>query len=167
MGRIPFSIFVWPAQHSRRAVIALCGVALLMTATGTGPLLAATRDDYSQSQASAGQQIYTQHCAACHGSQLQGGAGPALAGPKFADNLSYSKMTAKQLFDFIKSQMPNDAPGSLSDRQYLDVFAYILSKNGYPAGLTALSEKTLGQIKLLPYPGGNSDQEAGTTSSPK
>lgn len=35
--------------------------------------------------------------------------------------------------------MPARAPGSLADQDYLDVAAYILSENGYPAGSTALT----------------------------
>ena len=83
---------------------------------------------------------------------LQGQAGPPLAGPKFAANLRYSKMSAQQMFTFIKTQMPANKPASLTKQQYLQSLAYILSKNGYPAGATPLSEKTLGQVKLLPYP---------------
>ena len=102
-----------------------------MTAAGAGRLAAAT-GDYTQDQASAGQQVFTQHCAKCHGGQLQGQAGPPLAGPKFAANLAYSKMSAQQMFTFIKTQMPADKPASLSTQQYLQSLAYILSKNGYP-----------------------------------
>ena len=34
--------------------------------------------------------------------------------------------------------MPAGNPGSLSHDQYAQVMAFILSKNGYPAGATAL-----------------------------
>jgi hypothetical protein len=48
--------------------------------------------------------------------------------------------------------MPANAPGSLSKTQYLDILAYILEVNGYPAGsqqLTADDQK-LNQIKIEP-----------------
>ena len=140
-----------------RAIFTAYLLALIFTAMGAGQLAAAT-GDYTQQQASAGQQVFTQYCAKCHGGQLQGQAGPPLAGPKFAANLAYSKMSAQQMFTFIKTQMPADKPASLSTQQYLESLAYILSKNGYAAGSTPLSAKTLGQVKLLPYPGSNGAQ---------
>jgi hypothetical protein len=65
---------------------------------------------------------------------LQGQAGPPLKGKPLASNLRYSKISAQQLFDFIKQHMPKNSPGSLTDQQYRRVFAYILSQNGYPKG---------------------------------
>lgn len=151
--------------HRLRAIAGIYGLALILTAAGAGRLVAAT-GDYTQQQAAAGRQVFNQHCAQCHGDKLQGQAGPPLAGPKFESNLKYSKMSAKQMFDFIKTNMPHNAPGSLTKKQYLQALSYILSKNGYPQGSTPLSEKTLGQVKLLPYPGkhGGSHNQASTQS---
>jgi mono/diheme cytochrome c family protein len=130
-----------------------CVVAVLALGASGGALRAATTGDYTQSQASAGMQAFSQNCASCHGSNLMGQSGPPLAGANFASNLNYSKMSAQQLYDFIRTQMPVNAPGSLSEQQYLQIFAYILSKNGYPQGSTPLSAATLGSVQLLPVPG--------------
>lgn len=146
--------------------IGICGVTLLGVAASPIWVMAARDGDYTHEQANAGQQVYTAHCATCHGAKLQGGAGPVLAGAGFASNLSYSKMSARQLFDFIKSQMPADDPGSLSQQQYFDVLAYILSKNGYPAGQTALSQSTINQLQLLPYPSGKASKQSLLVGSP-
>jgi len=134
--------------------------ALLMAAGGFAAAQAAapSSGDYTQQQAKAGQPVYANRCASCHGSNMQGQSGPALAGSAFASNLQFSKQTAKQLFDFIKQQMPADAPGSLSDKQYRDVFAYMLSKNGYPAG-QKLTDQSVSAVKLLPYPGKNGQSQ--------
>ena len=35
--------------------------------------------------------------------------------------------------------MPVDAPGSLTNQQYVDVVAYMLQLNGHPAGKSALA----------------------------
>ena len=123
--------------------------------------LAAAQGDYAQSQADAGLQVFSQSCASCHGANLRGQSGPALAGPDFASNLSYSKMSAQQFYDFVRTQMPANAPGSLSEQQYLQVLAYILSKNGYPAGASPLSTSTLGSLQLLPYPGAHGSAQQG------
>jgi mono/diheme cytochrome c family protein len=110
--------------------------------------------DYTTAQATAGAQVYSQNCAKCHGATLLGEQGPALAGPKFADSLAYSKMPATQLYNIVSTQMPLDKPGSLSSDEYAGLFAYMLSQNGYPAGVQPLSQATLGQVQLLPYPAG-------------
>jgi len=141
-----------------RSTISLFAFALVLTALGAGRVAAAL-GYYTQQQAAAGQQIFTQHCTKCHGSKLQGQSGPPLAGAKFKSNLEFSKISAQQLFTFIKTQMPYDAPASLSKKQYLQALAYILSKNGYPQGATPLSERTLGQVKLLPYPSARRGQQ--------
>lgn len=147
-----------------RAIIIAYLLVLVFTAMGVGQLAAAT-GGYTQQQAAAGQQVFSQHCAKCHGGSLQGQAGPPLAGPKFESNLEFSKMSAQQMFIFIKTQMPADKPASLTTQGYLQALAYILSKNGYPTGSTPLSEQTLGQVKLLPYPGSNGGQHNSQAST--
>lgn len=137
-------------QLSRRF---LSGLVLAAGLSAVAPVTAYAHGDYTPAQAKHGAQLYSQHCAQCHGSALQGQTGPALAGSDFKGSLEYSKMSAKQLFNFIAAQMPYNDPGSLKKQQYLDVLAYILSKNGYPAGDESLSESSLSHVKLLPYPG--------------
>jgi cytochrome c len=107
---------------------------------------------YTPRQAEAGEQVYRNQCMQCHGPDLRGQSGPALAGATFKSRLEFSRMSASQLFDFIASQMPYNKPGSLSHQQYLDVLAYILKRNGYPGRNQPLTEARLKQIKLLPYP---------------
>lgn len=144
-------------------------LAALIAALVCPPALAAGTKAgyYTEAQARRGQQIYTANCMQCHGAKLQGEACPALAGKDFEDSLEYSKMSAKQLFSFISSQMPYNDPGSLKQQQYLHVLAYILKKNGYAAGKTALSRSNLGRVKLLPYPQGkhpgSGDPDRGST----
>jgi alcohol dehydrogenase (cytochrome c) len=101
---------------------------------------------YTSVQALRGASVYTQYCAQCHGANLQGESGTALTGPTLS--AAYGGKTAAQLYDFISRQMPQNAPGSLSRRQYLDVTAYILSRNGFPAGSSPLSAGSLSQLHL-------------------
>ena len=53
--------------------------------------------------------------------------------------------------------MPEDAPGSLPDQEYVDVVAYILELNGHDAGEGELSatEESLGQLPVDPSDTGN------------
>lgn len=163
-------IFGWrrtvvPGASKRGAnacAFVLAAIAVLVVC----PVLAASSSDgyYTDAQARQGRQVFKSNCAQCHGANLQGQAGPALAGKKFEDSLEYSKMSAKQLFSFMSSQMPYNDPGSLKKEQYIHVLAYILKKNGYPAGKTALSQSNLDRVKLLPYPQGKHSKSTDSDS---
>ena len=107
---------------------------------------------YTTAQANAGMAVFDAHCAACHNADLSGGSGPALAGSQFSAFLQFSKMTGAALFDFIRTQMPYDAPGSLTITQYQDALAYILSFNHYPSGPHSLDANSTACVQLLPYP---------------
>ncbi|MGH7118390.1 MAG: c-type cytochrome [Acetobacteraceae bacterium] len=107
---------------------------------------------YTTAQAAAGKTIYDAHCSVCHRADLSGEAGPPLAGKPFQSWLQLSKITGAELFDFISTQMPYNAPGSLAKTQYHDVFAYVLSVNRYPAGTTSLGAGSLACLDMLPYP---------------
>jgi len=98
--------------------------------------LAAPPALYTADQATAGQDVFAGNCAACHGPNLGGDEGPALLGQSFAPAANHR--TVGGIFTFITSQMPQSAPGSLSHTQYEQVMAFLLSKNGYPAGGSAL-----------------------------
>ena len=102
---------------------------------------------YTPAQAKSGAVVYSGQCSQCHGVNLQGQSGPALVGAPFKQYVGKSG-TAQSLYDFIHAQMPADKPGSLSQQQYLDVTAFLLSRNAYPAGDVALSPANLAQVKL-------------------
>src|ERR1700722_1474000 len=108
--------------------------------------------DYTREQAQMGAQIYSGSCSVCHGSKLQGGAAPALTGPAFAQSLKATYTTASALYALISTQMPVNNPGSLSKNQYTQVLAFLLAKNGYPAGSAPLDTAHLDKVALLPYP---------------
>jgi hypothetical protein len=42
----------------------------------------------------------------------------------------------------MSASMPQDAPGSLTRDQHVDILAFILAKNGFPAGMTDLSSQS-------------------------
>lgn len=106
---------------------------------------------YTDAQANAGAAIYAQSCAACHGSQLEGVAAPALKGPAFGDMANAQSLTADTLLDVIANTMPQSDPGSLKPEEYNAVTAYILQQNGYPAGQTPLAKGAAGlNAKVMP-----------------
>lgn len=108
---------------------------------------------YTAAQAARGEFVYIQYCITCHGANLQGASGPPLQGPQFGRSMALAKMTTAALYSFISGGMPMNAPGSLSQQQYLDVLAFLLKRNGYgPAGASALTKTSLARVALLPYP---------------
>lgn len=93
---------------------------------------------FTAAQSTAGQTVYTANCQACHGTKLQGGAGPTLIGKMFQQKWGSKKLD--DLHYIISSQMPLSAPGSLTAAQYLNVTTFILSRNGIKAGSKALTK---------------------------
>ena len=86
---------------------------------------------FTAEQGVRGQELVEEVCAECHGDRLQGDEGdvPAIAGARFMILANLS-----QLFSMICEEMPEDNTGSLSQQQCVDVIAYFLQRNGYPAG---------------------------------
>lgn len=90
--------------------------------------------------AAAGQKIFADTCAACHGNKLEGNPQPGIGGDKLiggrgtlATNTPVKTVEsywpyATTLFDYVKRAMPLSAPGSLTDDQVYAVVAYILSE---------------------------------------
>ena len=146
-----------PIADSAAARIATAAALLVGAMTFTPGARGAENGHYTAAQAEAGHAVYTAHCAMCHGARLQGGSGPPLIGAKFAHSLESDPITGPQLYEFITSHMPAGEPGVLGDAQFLQAFAYLLAVNGYPAGDAPLSKRTLGETKLLPYPGPRRD----------
>lgn len=107
---------------------------------------------YTEAQAEAGHTLFDAKCSICHGDTLQGKAGPALAGQQFLSVSQYQQLNADYLFRFMSKHMPQNAPGSLSQTQYLDALAYILKVNGYASGKQPLTadDKRLAAIKIEP-----------------
>ncbi|KAF3999619.1 cytochrome c [Glaciimonas immobilis] len=85
-----------------------------------------------------GKIIYTQHCLACHGANLEGGFGDRLIGGRGTlvrkEGVTPVKTVesywpySTTLFDYIKRAMPFTSPNSLSDDDVYAVSAYILSQ---------------------------------------
>jgi len=75
----------------------------------------------------------------CHGVQLEGGAGPPLSGPNMTTLGQKTHLSVGDMFTYITTNMPMNAPASLSHDQYVVILAYILKQNGYPAGSKPLT----------------------------
>ena len=97
---------------------------------------------YSAEQSKRGAALYTQYCGGCHGEDLSGGgveSAPVLTGSKFSAR--WDDQTLGALFERMFASMPQDAPGSLTRDQHADILAFILARNGFPAGTKDLSSQ--------------------------
>jgi cytochrome c len=89
-------------------------------------------------QIEQGKQLYAQSCASCHGDAGQGtGDGPPVVGadafpaqPRPGAKREAVFRTAADVFAFAALNMPADDPGSLTQDQYLAIFAFDLTANG-------------------------------------
>ncbi|HYL35993.1 MAG TPA: cytochrome c [Bryobacteraceae bacterium] len=96
---------------------------------------------YTDAQAKSGQPMYNESCSSCHGDTLMGGeSAPALAGGEFLSN--WNGLTLGDLFDRIRTTMPQNKPQSLSRDKVAGILAYMLSVNQFPAGKTELPQQT-------------------------
>lgn len=102
-----------------------------------------------------GQEVYQTRCVACHGINLEGGVGPALAGG--VDSLTTDKPLktigsywpyATTLFDYIRRTMPFEAPQSLSNEEVYGVTAYLLHMNDILPETATVNADNLASIEM-------------------
>ncbi|MGA3295608.1 MAG: cytochrome c [Candidatus Acidiferrales bacterium] len=92
---------------------------------------------YTDDQAKRGKAQYSQNCANCHMDDLSGsGEAQGLVGDAFAQ--TWEGQTVDDLFELTYTTMPPDQPGKLSPDATLDVVAYLLQVNQFPAGKNEL-----------------------------
>jgi len=106
-----------------------------------------------------GRKVYQQHCAACHGEDLQGVSGLLNMGPLIGGRGTLATPNpvltvesywpyATTLFDYIRRAMPFTAPGSLAADEVYAVSAYILVKGGIIKKSIVLDQHTLPKVKM-------------------
>lgn len=84
---------------------------------------------YSNAQARRGEATHRKHCTECHNAVAYSGT---------AFRRLWAGRPVYEFWEQIRSTMPNDNPGSLKPAEYLDILAYVLRLNRYPAGENAL-----------------------------
>jgi mono/diheme cytochrome c family protein len=122
------------------ATLSLCGFILSISFAVVGAQGKASAGVYTAEQATRGEAIYKEQCAACHGDNLEGsGPMPPLAGMDFLTN--WQGKTLGDLYEKIQTTMPATAPGTLMPPQTADLLAFMLKSSKYSAGSTALEGK--------------------------
>lgn len=108
---------------------------------------------YTSAQAARGAKVYETGCTACH--KEPGGTAQVIQGERFIR--TFGDATLQTFFNTIKTTMPRNAPGSLTDAEYTDVVAHMLRLNSYPDGMNELAIADMPGIKI-PGQSGSLDQ---------
>lgn len=110
---------------------------------------------FTADQAVRGEAAYRVGCASCHGADLRGyvpeaasggGNAPALVGEGFIDRFREDNLV--ELFRILRGGMPWGKPETMTDAEKIDVLAYMLRANAFPAGTSELRAEALGAIHL-------------------
>jgi mono/diheme cytochrome c family protein len=119
---------------SQAAITLAAAIVLAMAAAPTARSQPAAAPTFTAEQVDRGRAVYGRNCTDCHGTTLDNGefGGPVLKGGFFRQK--WAPVGVGALYSFTKGLMPPDRPGGLTDQNYADLIAYILSNNGYTAG---------------------------------
>jgi mono/diheme cytochrome c family protein len=94
---------------------------------------------YTEEQAKRGKVKYSQSCSVCHLDNLNGnGQSPPLAGQPFMPH--WEGRSVAELFDRIRTTMPQNNPGSLTEEEYIDIIAFLLESNAFAPGKAELKK---------------------------
>jgi cytochrome c len=119
----------------------MSSVALAATTPGQAGVAGTTKARvYTAAQATRGEDLYMSMCLTCHPPATYTGA-------VFK---TWQGRNLGELLAFLQEKMPKNDPGSLTDKEYADVIAYLLKLNKMPTGRTELTPdaKILRAIKI-------------------
>jgi alcohol dehydrogenase (cytochrome c) len=121
----------WARCHAFVMVLLVAVFAASIRALAQPPAL------FTEDQVAQGRLDYSQHCATCHGAQLQNGGAPPLIGEFFKDR--WNSRPVGGFYDYVHQTMPLGEAASLAPGVYVDIVAFILAQNGFPTGAKPLS----------------------------
>lgn len=115
----------------------LCSVSISLSTVSAQQPKSLKDGLFSETQAERGAAAYNARCASCHAADLRGNSNsPGLLGMSFM--FLWEGRSVGELYTKMRSDMPSDQPGSLPAQTYMDIVAYILRANQFPAGAEEL-----------------------------
>lgn len=139
-------------QRSKSFVLAAAALTVAVTMAIGEPNAAAQAKTvwdgvYTQQQATRGASSFTAYCARCHSADTTSEERRPLAGKAFWQ--SHRESTVDRLLEYVSKNMPNGAGGSLEANIYVDLVAFILSRNDLPAGAAELTSDSARGIQII------------------
>jgi S-disulfanyl-L-cysteine oxidoreductase SoxD len=114
--------------------VLMLAAAPLAAQTADTTMKPASAGVYTEGQAARGDTVFQKFCLSCHT-------------PTFHSDqqfkMNWLGRPVFELFKILKTTMPEDNIGGLSDDEYTRVIAYILKLNGFPAGADSLTSDSL------------------------
>jgi S-disulfanyl-L-cysteine oxidoreductase SoxD len=132
------------------SVLMLLGALAANAQDATAPPI--WRGAFTVAQAQRGNDAYQASCSGCHGSDLRATNGEAvdLTGPSL--RASWNGKTLQDRFEKIRDTMPLGSENTLGDKTYMDILAFILQFNGFPAGSQELAPENAKGIVFVEKP---------------
>jgi len=107
-------------------------------AAPAGPNASVWNGVYTTAQNKRGEEIHAGLCVSCHGPRLNGAGqpdmppSPAIARATFLRK--WAGQTVAALFTYVRTKMPPDNPGTLTDQQSIDAVAHMFAVSNMPTG---------------------------------
>lgn len=136
------SLVIWAAALALSAGAPVHGSAVQAT-TNSGI--------FTKAQADAAKAQYQKICAECHAFTVAAKKKPRdlpLGDEPFFD--AWTGRPVADLVNLIHLTMPNDGSAALSEKEAVDLTAYILQQNGFPAGSKPLAKATAAAVVERP-----------------
>lgn len=104
---------------------ALLAAPPMLSAQDTSAVKPVSAAAFTEEQAERGNAVFSRACVECHTRKDMSSAD---------FRMNWNGRTVFELFDRIRTTMPDAAPGSMTREEYSDVTAYFLKLNGMPSG---------------------------------
>lgn len=134
------------------AALALAAAIALSSAPAQGAAQKTSNDGvYTKEQADRAKDQFAKMCADCHPFSAAAKKKPndvLLGDEPFVK--AWDDRSLGQMVTTIVMTMPNDGSGAVTDSEGVDLVAYILQQNGYPAGSQPLTKEAASDIVLKP-----------------
>jgi mono/diheme cytochrome c family protein len=135
------SVIVWAAAIALATPVSSRAAAQKTTNDGV----------YSKAQADSAKASYNKICADCHAFTVAAKKRPAdlpLGDEPFLKK--WNGRSLDELITLIVMTMPNDGSAVVTDAEAVDLVAYILHQNGFPAGPDPLTKSSASAVMALP-----------------
>ena len=120
-------------------------VASLATAQTSAPRRTVWDGVYTEAQSARGITAFGQSCSGL--SYARGGRQIAAGWRTILEE--FRAKERRRFIEFVSANMPNGAPGSLSESTYRDIVALMLKSNGFPAGTTELRRDSIAGVQIV------------------